>query len=32
MRREDVTTACNKGTGKPYTYVKRKSNLGGKHF
>lgn len=32
MNGEDVTTACNKGTDKPYTYVKRKSNLGGKHF
>lgn len=32
MNGEDVTIACNKGTDKPYTYVKRKSNLGGKHF
>lgn len=32
MNGEDVTTACNKGTDKPYTYVKRKSNLGGKHI
>lgn len=32
MNGEDVITACNKGTDKPYTYVKRKSNLGGKHF
>lgn len=32
MNGEDVATACNKGTDKPYTYVKRKSNLGGKHF
>lgn len=32
MNGEDVITACNKGTDKPYTYAKRKSNLGGKHF
>lgn len=27
-----VREACDKGTEKPYTYVKRRSNLGGKHF
>lgn len=32
MKGDDVVVACDKGTNKPYSYVKRKSNLGGKHF
>ncbi len=32
IRGMDVKDACDKGTEKPYTYVKRVSNLGGKHF
>ena len=32
IRGMSVKDACDKGTEKPYTYVKRVSNLGGKHF
>lgn len=32
IRGMSVKEACDKGTEKPYTYVKRRSNLGGKHF
>lgn len=32
IRGMSVKDACDKGTEKPYTYIKRVSNLGGKHF
>lgn len=32
IRGMSVKDACDNGTDKPYTYIKRRSQLGGKHF